>query len=922
MLEPSEKPLEIALDCSAKGLASPKFFFKSSLPPSAPPLTPRRISSHTSNVGGGGGGGGVVDEYSLEWSQPDHYNSLSSIGSGLSMGSGKSAKSKSNSSLAGKQSKKKPLHQSLSNELDLPVGVSPGSSPSHSSPRGHPHTTQNTPTPSSGRKISLSNSKAAVSNFITRSLRGRKKSRQQQQAADSPSNSQSQLQDINGRKEEEEIEEEEEGEDDDDDGESRLCSSLVFPRIPVSRKFTLSTVMHIYFTEGKQAQVYKSVLVSERASTGEVIAQALERYNMKGKEPREYALYDVIGKWQDVTENHQFGRHKVRNGPTSTLPNMNILNASPLISRRTAVEEFVVCYCRELGQHESPYNMQFYLTTQEGFTRRFELRSRSGPDPMIRAVSHEKSHSVDIMERAEELTPTPGDVGVAEDKASSDRQRDLGIFGNTVHRKRARRIRVGNHSMDSADPDTEVTCLRHSLPKTLREPSGAAKTKEVESGVLRGRRHGSGEVGVVMEEEGVVQVRENGMANASSMEIPISMTTGHVPDFSALMCSSPDSGVEFHKHSHHQPNSTKSSVSSEQSEQSATSDNRIALYPANLNCAFLLSLRLHNPGSEHLVYRLTADSTELGNWSFPHEQAPSMGSSATTVERISLASTPEDFTQQDGTLCCFSRQPIADSPPAQDGPQFRHILRRVNTSLQITVNGEDVLQPVDLHHGDIITLGNAYFFMFSDYTSTAMPQYNWGLAQKTARTTASVETIVERDLSRTAAGAVGEVENKGVLPQEVSSRGGHHGSKSTATKRGGRQNAESKKPHSGRDKNASSAASGPGTRPPHRKTEKVKSYATSKARSLPLPKDRKLVFSFQASEEDLLLNHVITSCVPGNCPCKLAPAYILAMCTEYCVMAGGPKPVLRFIQKATDRIQEVVWVSLYSCTSSIITHMW
>ena len=182
---------------------------------------------------------------------------------------------------------------------------------------------------------------------------------------------------------------------------------------------------------------------------------------MKGKEPQDFALFDVVGKWHDVTStltHHGYqtmgaawkGANAV--GASSSLqPNLNVLNASPLIQRRTSVEEFVVCYSRQLGPYESPYNAQFYLATQEGFTRRFELRSKLALVEPVK-ISHEKSHSVDIMERPDEATPTPGDVG--ERKTEED---EFGIFGKTTHRKRARRNRIGNQSMDSADPDLEIT---------------------------------------------------------------------------------------------------------------------------------------------------------------------------------------------------------------------------------------------------------------------------------------------------------------------------------------------------------------------------------------------------------------------------------------------------------------------------------
>lgn len=857
-MESDEKPLEIALDCSAKGLASPKFLFKSSLPPSAPPLTPRRTSGYATSVMAG------MEDYALDLSKPEHYNSMTSIGSGLSLASSKSAKSKSSSSLSGKSSKKK-VQQSLSNQEG---GASPSLSPQHS--QLHPHTAQNTPTPNSGRK--MSRSKAAVSNFITRSLRVRRKSKQAAAPApdESPSVAAFHRQDSNEEREDEKTEEvEEEGYD-----SLQLTNSLISPRLNIEKKFTLSTVMHIYFTEGKQAQVYKSVLVSERATTVEVIAQALERYNMKCSEPHEYTLYDVVGKWQDVT-NHVHPQLRYQN---RTLP--NILNASPLIQRRTSVEEFVVCYCRELGPDESPYNTQFYLTTQEGFTRRFELRSKYSPSPMSREISHEKSHSVDIMERPDEVTPTPGDV-VGERKKPSEERDEFGIFGNTSHRKRARRNRIGNQSVDSADPDTQVSILSSQTPP--REAVGP-----------------------------VVSVRENRAGrevNKHDTDIPISLNKSHAPDFSAL-CSSPDSGVEFNKQTN---SSTKSSVSSEQS--ATLYGDAMAMYPANLNCPFLLSLRLQDPSKEHLVHKLTSNSIELGNWSSTSSQERPAAANSLT-ERILL-----HIPNFEGVLCCFCRQPVEEFPSkSPDSLRFSHTLQRTHPGVHISVNGDDITDSATLRHGDIVTIGGTYFFMFVDYSSQSVgsgSNFDWKLLsqrESTGKMSVSVETITERDSSRKTQslgntdgedGAVVGGEKEGSLNHVISPTGA-------------RREHERLHGGSGRDSAEKTPLSSTGSskRPPlHQKSaEKVKSHHQSlaKTRSLPLPKDRKLVFSFRGSEEDVLLNHVVSARATSTGDdylCKLAPAYILAMCTEYLVMASGPKQLVRFIQKATDRIQEVVWVS-------------
>jgi hypothetical protein len=736
--------------------------------------------------------------------------------------------------------------------------------------------------------------------------------------------------------EEEEVEElQEEIEEGEDSGDSHLTNSLISPRLPVEKKFTLSTVMHIYFTESKQAQVYKSVLVSEKATTVEVIAQALERYNMKCSNPHEYTLYDIIGKWQDVTNTLRSQLNSMGLQHNTTLPNMNILNASPLIQRRTSVEEFVVCYCRELAPDESPYNTQFYLTAQEGFNRRFELRSKGSPNPMSRGVvSHEKSHSVDIMERPDEVTPTPMDVMGEGKKPSEERDEFGGIFGNTTHRKRARRNRIGNQSVDSADPDTQVTILGAKVPSSVLPQSESREGEGL--GGARGSTCSPTNVGFTVREN-----RADGdhSTKMSDSEIPISLNKSHAPDFSTL-CSSPDSGVEFNK----QANSTKSSVSSEQ----YSSNDQVAVYPANLNCPFLLSLRLQDPSREHLVHKLTSDTTEMGVWS-PMTDDTSGG-------RIQLR-----CPDLEGPLCCLCRQPIAEESSPSSSPKnpnsvpiFTHNLQRVHPEVPISVNGDQVAHSAILRHGDIVTIASIYFFMFIDYTSEPVnsgSHFDWKFlsshhrssSQQTGKMTASMETITEFNSSRkTRSGCDVEGEDDTVSPlrqnqsdggRETSSSshkrrvlshipsskgkenvadtstGGHNDSPS---RRRGSNGASSREP---KDRIISGTTSPSKQSPQHKKRSensktKLHQQALNKTHSLPLPQDRKLVFSFRTSEEDALLRHVVSARATSNSHCKLAPAYILAMCTEYSMMSGSPKQVLRFVQKATDRIQEVVWVRI------------
>ena len=999
-----EKPLEIVLDCSSRGLATPKFLFKCPLPTVGIPLTPHRTSR-----GVRPGGLELSSEYGHNLSQPEHHTSMSSLGSGVSISSSRSGKSKSTSSLTPRHKKKKTIPQYHQHQSGG-AAPSPSATPS-SLARLQLSIHNDAPSPLTSSKAS----KSKVSSFFSRSLRGRKKSKPVPLESDSPPNSI--LQDSN-----DEREEEDEAEDDDEyyNGPiSFAADSSSSPRPNLERTFTLSTVMHIYFVEGKQAQVYKSVLVSEKATTKELIEQALERYNMKKEDPDNFALFDVIGKWHDVTNTLKNqprltgnGRSKVGGGvrrrsgnTTSTLPNMNILNASPLVQHRAAVEEFVVCYSRELEPNESPYKMQFYLTAQEGFSRRFELRSKTNTHRRMRKHFHEKSHSVDIMERPDEATPTPDILEVGDEE--EELKRGGGIFGDTVHRKRAKRNRMMQHpsSVDSADPETSITILdpaedesetvsRVDRRKDLRSVY-SSKTK-----VIRG------------------SLRAVQTDDPEDLEIPISINTSFAPNFSKLGCSSPDSGVEFQK-GPQTCNSIKSSVSSEQSDSgnaAAAAANvgkvppQSGLYPGSLDSAFLLSLRLHDPHRESLFYNLSQDLVEVTAASSDSPKAEE----ATAKGNILLSSGRSE-NKKHRVLCSICRHPVSDSSfcnlseenlSGVDSPGlcYEYSLLGGQSDLYIYHNGELVTDSTTLRPGDLIAVGNTYLFMFQDYSdaSKSCSNYSWRpqvcltghREEERRKSSSSRETLVDAATksSKDTENFSCRVEQSGVAgdpnlvyhnpPSEhiqvLEKSSIRRVDSPSATRVNYRvdnlQEAQkittvvtaihAESPAAIQSSSQSSSLSSSTTRPntakvtrvpitasdsepdvvqhspvsaqfslsamagkkkePHsplgsheNRVDKLKAghKALGKARSLPLPKDRKLVFSFKVTEEDKLLKHVISESRSGtdsclrHSPCKLAPAYILAMCTEYCSMTSGPQAVARFVQKATDRIQEVVWVS-------------
>lgn len=162
--------------------------------------------------------------------------------------------------------------------------------------------------------------------------------------------------------------------------------TLIYPEDDEKRQITMTspvlteksismpTVFHIHFPSAKNAQLYKSVLVSECSTTREVVKQALERYSMKFADPSDFALLEVIGKWEKVVmETLDSDLERSLNALITPLSPGNTLERAVTTP---AYEEFVVYYRRELGLEEQPYNVQFFHQAPPGYTRRFELKSK------------------------------------------------------------------------------------------------------------------------------------------------------------------------------------------------------------------------------------------------------------------------------------------------------------------------------------------------------------------------------------------------------------------------------------------------------------------------------------------------------------------------------------------------------------------
>ena len=130
--------------------------------------------------------------------------------------------------------------------------------------------------------------------------------------------------------------------------ESISVKGLLSP-IPPHKEFVEAKLLQIYGGSLGKGPVYKSVLVSEIATTVEVIKEALDRYDITPANSSDYCLCDVVGKSEDPLNERLSGN--IPNDATFTAHHMRVLHDT-----------------------EYPVTVDQYWTVPAGFERRFELR--------------------------------------------------------------------------------------------------------------------------------------------------------------------------------------------------------------------------------------------------------------------------------------------------------------------------------------------------------------------------------------------------------------------------------------------------------------------------------------------------------------------------------------------------------------------
>ena len=953
-----EKPLQIALDCSSKGLASPKFIFKSPLPEQTDtPSTPHHTNRFTSYLGSLALPSGcsehensplVTRHLSKTLNREFDQASMNSFGSALSLSSSKSNKSKSTSSLVFK-SKKKKLSHTLSNQETGGPSLSERSA--NSSPAHHRSQVQINDSPSSNRK--QRRPKSVVTKFITRSLRVRKKKPTGNPPSESP-------EEVDGSLLP------------DTDDEVLPINGFLSP-LPMERRFTLSAVMHIYYMKPQQIQLYKSVLVSEKATTGEVISQALERYNMKLCSPDDFGLYEVIGKWQDITStlpaNISFQASTSVNGATASLPGgMGLHNTSPLVQRRTAVEEFVVCHSRELDPKECPYNVQFFLATKEGYTRRFELRSKSTSNLTVEEEKFRKQSTASVSALDGHI-PSPVVTNRSASVAQINHTPEASpcIFGQTSNRKRARRNRIANLS-PTANNETPAENEDITVKFSLTEEQDEKGSRDTEQRDITDSENRNSP-------ENEIKILDSGNDSAINMKLHTPPDSPcFSPDCGPEMCKDPRQGTKIPTESHHNSDHDVS-----------TPRKGNTRYMADLNTPFILSLRVFDPKREPLVHLLTRDTTRFASsiTSDPKSGSRKQGSTKTTIspnleesdnDSVIILCNPD--LNETTSLCSICRQPLIDSKTNRPS-NCSYSIQTVHDSKCVLLNGKSVEGSTPLKHGDILVIGGLYMFIFQDYSSLGndpSPNYNWEPCPLDSLTIKPINHNLSRipgttsrpeRLHKTSLDSQTSVKLKLVSERETHSRSGseisltvedfeshtiksidlstlhiheshcraqdkhHHTDKSqdevfpegighnTHSRLIMRQVFQTESKDADDDELVLSMPSnsemfnpdGSATVPlfsPHLSTKKqLKQTASLPSHSLP----RKMMFSFSLNEEDPLLELLINRFDHTATKCNLAPSYILSMCVEYGMMCYGPRAMKIFVKKSISHIQTAAWVS-------------
>ena len=1015
-MEDSDKPLEIALDCSTKGLASPKFLFRPPTDHSSGNFASHRmrtsrftsylgaLTTHSNpNLAASPSSFPTANHSPHLPIQLDHHCWLSTDGEQNSLYSVDSCNSLSNGghgiqklqhmskSVSALEPKSSPQRRKLVHMLS-------DNSEQNTSP---PSTMRQLPPPSVDSHSPSNQGKMprtmnSVGNFITRSLRVRKKIKTKgklskssiDDGADGGSQGSLYVSPISPEEQE----------------ASTKVSNLVSPML-AERKLAMSTVMHIHYRDPTEALIYKSLLVSQKAKAREVVLQALKRFDMTAVDPKDFSLFVVVGRWQDVSQSVE---NEAGLGPGAALSLSNISILSSPRPAVTSIEEFIVCYSREIGSHECPYNLQFYFTIQEGYTRRFELRQRE-----CRMQSRMKSRSHEALDTKENDRPrmlvesTPKRLSWASVEVFYNGNSPL--FGDTSHHRRAKRHNRTSSSLSSAvleGSETEEDILDEKRSRVRMVAVNGDGDEKVMGKVKRKLQAHTERLSVDEVDPYVVEV--------STLESP-----HHRQPLHSTTSSSPDSGVVSFGKDMKKPRHDSADYSStaDQLEQHSNhlksvsntpTNSGASPSPAQLKTAFLLNLKLHSPEKELLVQPLDATTV--------HIMAGCDGVKPEDSSSIQLLCLHHpDLSQHTQPLCTIQQQTTpTNSSYSRDGviiPASKvYTLHPMHRDIPVHLNGNSVAEPTPLSHGDLVSICNeCYLFLFQDYASLAVQpsqRYSWRphplnhlMPTSPLLSTPLPSSPIIKELGPNERLVATEVEagnshetgvpqlltEENLQPEEVfvtsaqlppvhhsvsytyhpessqetvlaqaslgvptelrcdaacqtptpmqerrhtTSDEAHLEYKEERRVRPGSTNSLHRRRESGNPTKSVGYSSLKRVRKSSNRRHHLSSSSSSisSTKSTSSSPSRKSLFSFNLSEEEDLLRYLVSNLDVSKVSCSLGPALLLAMCTEYCHKCHGPAAASRFLQKAVDSLQEVVWVSMhlhtYTCTCTCAMSDW
>ncbi|CAI8034202.1 Ras-associating and dilute domain-containing protein [Geodia barretti] len=744
VLEDTDKPLDIALDCSSKGLASPRFLFRLPVDPLTPDGSPShrmRTSGFTSYVGALTAHSNpnlAVTPSSLpapnfsphlpavldrnRWLSTDgEQNSLYSTDSYTSLSSpGRPVHrlqhmSKSVSALEqvprSSPLKRKPMHM-LSED-----GHQNGSPAISTSAQNFLQLPQATTPQSPSTK--MTRAKNSVGNFFSRSLRNNRKMKSKSKSSksmysgtDSGSHGNLYLPPVSPEERQASV----------------MVANLVSP-ILAERKMTMSTVMHIHYRDTRDALVYKSLLVSHKTKARDVVKEALERFDMTVANPKDFCLFEVVGHWQDVSERVEL-ESSLKTGVSGAAA-LSLSSTSLLTAPRpavTSIEEFVECYLRPIGPSERPYNLQTCLATQEGYTRRFELRRQDSAilASRVMSCSHETLLDEKETERCQRVS---AEVVTSKRLSWADNEFCKGaspLFGDTSHRKRGKRQNnILRSSLGSAVPEgseTEEDILDEVKSRRRAMSTGGNGGKEVAGKVsLRQEKVRESQPDSLLVDEGDPFAPE--VSTPRRRKVLLSATS-----------SSPDSGVvSFSKDKklRHNSDELSSSARSGNRLESASVFNDTPTHTSSLShtqllkTPFLLNLKMSDTEKEPLVQPLEAERVSItssaGSEGFkPEELEEDDSRQCVCLHHPDLANDSRPF-------CSLQLQTNGGYSADRTAGGRVYILHPTHPEFPVHLNGNLVVEPTTLSHGDLLSLHkDRSLLLFQDYsTAHSTQQYSW-----------------------------------------------------------------------------------------------------------------------------------------------------------------------------------------------------